>query len=229
MTEENKIQTLPLHKIIICEGKNDKIILNAYINHLFGEKNKQTDNSHFYILPKVGGKSKIEAALKTLPNYHNFKKVKVIIIVRDKDENNAEKSVQNIFERNGYAVPNKQCTLTEKGSEKYPDIRTGYAIFPFFDETNGAIESFLLNTIKDKGNVYNISENAVKEVKEKCGEFKNSNLENKIRLHTYLSLNEKYVESNIGVAANKGAFDFDSPLLAPLKELFTAAENICSA
>jgi hypothetical protein len=201
----NKI-SLHYPNLIATEGVDAKYFLIHYLTFLINE-NSISDN--LFQVEDYGGITDLPLFLAQFDN-SQLKNLKNIIIIRDAETNakGAKQSVFNSLKNLDVEIPS-HCLL-----------------FPAFDEnTNGTLENLCLNILSNtnREDFLEISNSAVSS----ADKVKKLSRIHKNKLHTYLSLQDKYVGLKIGESAKSGAFDFNAPELTPLKELLQklSAEN----
>ena len=217
--KEDKIERPHL---IICEGLDAKLYMIWFLEALIRDS---IIKDKMFQAMDAGGITNLPIFIKTLPNLPNFDDiVKSIIIVRDSENNfkGANQSVQALLRKGGFAVPVEPCVVA-RPDENDRNIKTGYALFPKLDadSTNGTLEDLCLNTLIDqnKDMLMGIVEKAIESHSERFDKFKRPH---KNKLHTFLSLTDKFVGLKIGESAKINAFDFQSEDVRPLKELLCA-------
>jgi hypothetical protein len=171
------------------------------------------------------------------PKFFNFLTVaskinsflKTIIVVRDaeSDYNAAKDSITAFLKNNNFAVPSEPCKLVKPKKGEH-NIAIGFALFPSFTLSDpGTLEDLCLNTLKDRNSeqLLHVVDRALCDAKIilNIGTFKRYH---KNRLHTYLSLTDKFVTKNLGIASEAGAFNFSSKLLQPFKDMMLEIINI---
>jgi len=210
--------TIERPNLIICEGKDDKTLLEKIIKNIGQEE--------YFQVQDVDGVNKITAAIKTIRYSPNFETLKSITIIRDSDNNavSASLSVQGTFKNSGFPVPNKPCSIAISDESEKHRIKTAYTLFPGFnDVVNGTLEDLclsILNNIDEK--TLDISKEAIEKTINEVGKFKR---ESKNRLYTYLSLTDDYVETRLSLAIEKGVLDINASELEPIKRLLVDIVN----
>ena len=203
--------------LIICEGRDAQNYLIFFLKPLIKDDKRYED---FQVLD-AGGNDDLPQFIKTLSILSGFSMVKSVTVVRDSERNSrgASESIQTLLKNNGFAAPSKPCEVVYPSGTKH-DVKVGYALFPKFnsDNANGTLEDLCLSTLnptEDKeGKLLKAADNAVKQVGELQRPHKN-------RLHTYLSLTDKFVGLKIGESAKANAFDFSAAQVNPLKILLS--------
>jgi len=223
MAERNeKEDKIERPHLIICEGLDAKLYMIWFLEALIRDS---IIKDKMFQAMDAGGITNLPIFIKTLPNLPNFDDiVKSITIVRDSENNSkgASQSVQVLLRKGGFAVPVAPC-IVARPDENDRNIKTGYALFPKLDtdSTNGTLEDLCLNTLtnRNKGMLMGIVEKAIESHSKQVDKFKRPH---KNRLHTFLSLTDKFVGLKIGESAKLNAFDFQSDDVKPLKEFLCA-------
>ena len=212
-------ESIKAENIILCEGADDKAFLTCYINHIM---NEQT-NKQFQVL-SFDGKRALSEYMRNLHLMTGFAHVKSIIILRDADfdNENSEKSITNALKRAGYATPDKLCEIAEPKDNDRPQ-RTAYCLFPsILTSKSGTLEDLCLEILRNPNDIrmYTVQKSidAIQLESEKYSELRLVH-HSKNKLHSYFSLTNDYVGCKIGNAAERKAFDFESPKLEPLRNL----------
>lgn len=148
--------------------------------------------------------------------------IKSVCIVRNAETNflNSCASIRGSLQNCSFPVPNHAWTVkTDAG------FSVSYVLFPGSkdssgDYENGTLEDLCLMSLKDPS----VEEKLVN-IDSFLGECeKNFNLSyprlHKTRLHEYLVMHDKYVDSKIGEAARAGAFNFEYEVIANIKSIF---------
>ena len=107
------------------------------------------------------------------------------------------------------------------------EIKVAFTLLPSCSNkpVEGALEDLCWLILKDENaqEMRHDVQDFVVSIRDKYKSIKSH--EHKSRLHTYFSVNEKYISLKIGEAATAGAFDWGSENLLPLKELIEAGFN----
>ena len=205
--------------LILCEGMDTEKFLISYLNskELQYDTRFRNDIQTF----DFNGINELAAHISSLKNMEHFEEVTHLLVLRDAetDVNKAVRMVQKAFRQNGLPVP-------ENNNEwKYIQNSpcTAFTLLPACSKEpeTGALEDLCWKLL-----VHNrLSEfctdvqDFVNLAKEKYNSI--SAHEHKSRLHTFFSVNEKYISLKIGEAAKAGAFDWSSHWLVPLRELIS--------
>lgn len=200
--------------IILCEGTDDQ----RFLFWLLKEKNfKGDDQTPYFQILTTKGKDKLIDKLKSLPGQDGFdsaeNKVKSIAVIFDAD-NDAAKSAGKImraFEIAGFAAPKKPGLRFQDAKADYPDVATGFMLFPRLDDkpVSGMLESLCMDilAIDAMPCVRCCVDTAIRDMGTSFAR------PDKNRLHAMLSLTDKHVGQTIGQAAAAGSFrpQFRSP------------------
>ena len=200
--------------LIICEGA-DAYYFIIWLLDFFIKSDSSFDVFCAY---NFGGISELKQYLDILAKTDGFNKiVRSLCVIRDaeKDAAAACQSIQGVFRDLGFAVPQKPCSRTAEGSKKYPNIPTGFILFPSCDATprNGTLEDLCLEILAKEGaaSVLSDAETALEPYKAQLSR------PHKNLLHTYFSLTDEFVSLKIGEAAQSRAFCLDGPKINSLK------------
>lgn len=204
--------------IILCEGKDTEQFIISYLN----SKNLKKDKRFSTLIQTFdfGGITQLSDFIGNLRNMDGFENVNSVMIIRDaeKDPDNAAKMIRKALKENQLPVPkggNCWSTLDEN------EIRTSFTLMPTCNQpyTKGTLEDLCWEILKDEQVVE--LKNEAKEFVSRIKQTYNSitSHEHKARLHTYFSINERFVTMKVGEAVRAGAFDLENERLGPLKEL----------
>lgn len=210
------------HKhLILCEGIDEWKFLVRYLNSPALEENpffsKDIDVFDF------GGNEQLSGYLAALKGIQGYSDVVSILVIRDAelDVQKAVRQVQSAFRTNGLDVPAAQGQWTE-GVPK-----TCFLLFPAFgtEERPGTLEDLCL-TILDNA----AAETPLEEIDTFIEHLRENRKKpfshpHKARLHTYFSVNNKFVSMKVGEAADAGAFNWFHPNLNPLKDCLSKMEG----
>jgi len=206
--------------LIFCEGLDTMRYMMYFLEHLI-EGNEQFDT---FQAIDVGGNEKFPEFIKMLPDIPKFSMAKSITIARDSEENSksASQSVQACLKNGGFSVPDAPGKVAYPVGNEHK-VKVGYFLFPKNDpeDTSGRLEDLCLNTLAspDKDKILAIADYAIESVEKQTGKLKRPH---KNRLHTYLSLTDKFIGMKLGEAASAKAFDFSSNETKALEELLSA-------
>ena len=219
--EENK-RPLSVNEpnLILCEGKDDEQFIIYYLRHLI---NKEEIDSCF-LAREFGGKSKLNETLSALKNDPNYQYLKSLIIVRDADTNytSAIQSVTKSLLDTGFPVPSKPNQIQiGKPSDSAQDVKVSFSLSPTLSENaeNGTLEDLFLGSLRkeDANQTLEYIQCFMEYLEGKGRNF--GSHRNKSKLHTYFSLEKKFVSSKVGEAAKYGAFNFDCEAMNSFKFL----------
>jgi hypothetical protein len=213
--EKDKIYQETPH-LILCEGADAYFFLIWLLDFL---KNHNPAFSVFQVYD-FGGITQLGLYLRSIAKTDDFKKiVRSLCVIRDAETNaNATcHSIQTSLQNNGFAVPQGPFSPTPDGSGAYPNIRTGFVLFPDCNATpqKGTLEDLCLRILADKGAgaVLADADAALKPYQAQLPR------PHKNRLHTYFSLTDKFVALKIGEAAKSQAFCYDAQEIVNLKSI----------
>lgn len=203
------LDLLPIRakKILGVEGKDEKSFFTALLKHL-----KISD----YQIEPVGGKDqfpkKFPALLKTSGFFAPDESPLVthVAIVRDKNEDEAFKSISNIVATAGLKPPTKHSTFSD-GNPK-----VGIFIMPGHKVKGTMLEDLCLKTVENHPAMKCVNEFA------SCAsalETKPKNI-SKAKAQTFLAAQPEIVNS-VGLGAQKNYWDFESPALDELKQFLS--------
>lgn len=206
--------------LLLCEGRDEKEFLIAYLNNYLISLNKEFDNIQII---DFKGINQLTKKLRALAATENFDIVKGIAVIRDA-ETNASGAQQSII-----------GSLSNCGISGDLISSNPYYLFPYKDINgiwqNGTLEDLCIDIVAD--NVYNevsackllpCCNTFLETIKNlRGGEFprKHKNL-----LHTYFSATNKFVDLKIGEAAKSGAFNWQHQKLNELKEFLLTLANM---
>jgi hypothetical protein len=210
--EKYKIDPETPH-LIFCEGKDEYFFLIRLLDYL---KLKELAFADF-CLYDFGGINELKINLRNIVKTDGFKEnVQSLCILRDAETNatSACQSITAAFRDCGFAVPTGPCSRADGGCA-YPQIATGFALFPDFDDKpkSGTLEDLCLRILakSDSKDVLAHADTTLELYKKHLPQL------HKNRLHTYFSLTKEFVSLKIGEAAKANAFRWDSPEINSLK------------
>jgi hypothetical protein len=199
--------------LIFCEGKDEYFFLIWLLDYL---KPKEPAFTNFRVYD-FGGINELKLNLSNIAKTEGFKKnVKSLCILRDAETNAAGacQSIKAAFADCNFSVPAGPCSRAD-GSDTYPHIATGFALFPDFADKpkNGTLEDLCLRILakNDSKDVLAHVDAALTPYKKHLPQL------HKNRLHTYFSLTKEFVSLKIGEAAKDKAFRYDVPEIDSLK------------
>ncbi|MFN8259269.1 MAG: DUF3226 domain-containing protein [Bacteroidales bacterium] len=184
-------------RLICVEGKDEINFFNALLKYL------SIDNVQII---DFEGKDKFKNKIPALVNMQGFDTVETIALIRDADENppvSAFESLVSILRNSGLKPP----TSNQSFSNGKPKI--GIFILPGNSQT-GALEDLCLNSIYSTDHFKCI---------EQYFNCLNANLNHlsKAKVLCYLAGKEPFSNA-LGIAAQKGHWDFSNHSFDPLKE-----------
>jgi 5S rRNA maturation endonuclease (ribonuclease M5) len=192
-------------KVILVEGQRDKNFFDAFIKYLRIEDMQ---------VISIEGKDKLNRKLKAFKTYN----IKCLGIVRDADEDakSAFQSVCSALKNAGFPIPKRPLELMGYN----PSVIT--LIIPLNDE--GCLETLCFEAYDD-----NSLKNCIDEyfncLKNNGIEFLKKCKEDKAKLQVLLAAEEP--EIDVGIAAIKGLFNFDSKEYEPIREFLNIIKD-CS-
>lgn len=205
-----------IHKkhLILCEGKDEWKFLVRYLNSPALQENPFFSNDIEVF--NFGGNENLSNYLNAFKGIEGYSDAESLLVIRDAelDAQKAARQVQNALRTNGLDVPDVQGQWTN-GIPK-----TCFLLFPALDteECPGTLEDLCL-TILDE----TVSETPLEEIdtfvehleQERGQTFSHRH---KTRIHTYFSVNNRFVSMKVGESSDAGAFDWSHPNLDPLKD-----------
>lgn len=193
-------------KLLLVEGLDEVNFFIAFCKHI--------DSSDLQII-ETGGKEKLKLELPALLLAPGFEQVQSLGIVQDAD-NSLEGTVariKSLLAQLNLPVPKGHADFKEVKKKK-----TGIYIMPG-NRDNGMLENLVLDTVNDHP-VLKESDKYIEILRTNLSQDEGPKFprnEHKARLLAYLSGMEKTV-SSLGLAAQKGYFNFDSEHLDELKQ-----------
>jgi len=194
-------------KVLAVEGLDEENFFDSLLKHM---------NITDFDIHKVGGKNqfpkKLPALLKT-PGFFapdESPLVTYLGIVRDKDEDEAFKSISKIIATLGLKPPTKQSTFSD-GTPK-----VGIFIMPGNKVEGTMLEDLCLKSVENHPAMKCVNEFA------SCVsamEPKPKNI-SKAKAQTFLAAQPE-IANSVGVGAQKGYWDFESPALDELKQFLS--------
>lgn len=209
--------------LILCEGIDVENVMCCYLNSAV-----LADDAHFsndIQTFNFGGVEDLPVYMQNLTKMDGYDLVRRIMVLRDAETNvqKAISMVQRAFRINGLPVPGS-VHCWEKGYDSHgQSISTAFSLLPTCDSnpTEGALEDLCWEILKDQ-HARKMREDVqgfIEDIKHKYGTV--STHEHKSRLHTYFSVNERFISLKIGEAAAAGAFEWNSEKLKELKKLIS--------
>lgn len=180
--------------LIIVEGKDEVLFLNAFAKHL-GLKN--------ILFLDIGGKTTLKDNLETLPEIQGYEHVVSLGVVRDADNDpqNAFESVCGALKSNHYTVPDKPAVLIGNKPKIAVLILPG-------ENKPGMLEDVCLEALKN--------DPAIACVDDYFQCLKNNGIEppqnmSKARIHAFLASRPK-PDLRLGESAGKESYwNYDDP------------------
>ncbi len=203
---EQPLISIEGEKLLFVEGKDEVNFFDA----LF----KALEISEIQIIPS-GGKQKFKEkfrAFKEIPDFVDQVKALAVMHDADTDAKAAFQSICHVLEKNQLPVPEQAESFSVSGTPK-----TGAYIIPG-GGAQGNLEALLLSTVQPESLLKCIDrymDCAEKACLESGGKYKPPKNEHKARCRAFLSVMEKDI-STLGVAAQKGYWDWQSEKLQPL-------------
>lgn len=198
--ENKKRFIIEKEKVLLVEGKDEVQFLTA----LFNVKNIQNVQ-----VIDTGGRDKFKKDFLTLKNTPGFNKVTSLGIIQDADDNAQDRfdSICSTLEKCSLPAPDQMASFTSETP------KVGIFILPDC-QSEGMLESLCLSTIKSKNKVLKCIDDFIQ-----CLEQKPKNID-KARCRAFLSAMQEDTPS-LGVAAQKGYWNFDSDKLKPLLDFLS--------
>lgn len=196
MEKESILDEIKNPKLFVVEGINDCQFFIKLLDHICIKG--------FHVRP-VEGKDKFKRKISALATTTGFPKLTHLAIIRDKEEDNAFQSVQNILKEIG--IPN---IPQQNGEVIHGKLTVGVFILPGNIEGK-MLEDLCLKIVESEPSMKCVNEFA------KCvlSLGKPPKNPSKAKLLAYLASQQEPVNT-IGIAAEKGYWDFDSPALSEL-------------
>jgi len=190
-------------KVIFVEGNDDKNFFDILL--------KKQNMLNVSVLP-INGKDQFNKVLPDIKELPNFTEVTHLAIVRDKDQDDAFKSIINIFHKKmGFSLENLPA---ENGKFAKGKPKIGVFIMPGNSIDGCMLEDLCLKTIENHPAIGCVNDFV------SCLQRTDNppNLKNisKIKTQAFLAAQEEVVNS-LGRGAQKDYWDLDSPCLEELK------------
>jgi len=201
--------------LILCEGKDTfKFIINFLESDaLKYDIRFANDIQALYF----EGINNLRNFISIIKNMENYDKVNRILILRDAetDAKSAIQMIQSDLKKAGLPVPS-DCNTWIIGDD---NLGIAFTLMPTCssEPTQGALEDLCWEILKGDPKMKDDVKNFVEQIKRTYNSL--GTHEHKSRLHSFLSVNDKYISLKIGQAASAGAFDWNSKYLAPLKSI----------
>jgi hypothetical protein len=211
--EKDKIYPETPH-LILCEGVDAHRFFIWLLEFLI--KSEQIFEK--FKVYDFGGICELRKYLENLSKTEDFKKiVRSLCIIRDaeKDATGACQSIEKALQDCGFANSASPYVKASDPLSKYPQIATGFILFPSCSKTleNGTLEDLCLKILA-KDNAKSILQNAEKALEPYLTQLQHPH---KNHLHTYFSMTNEFVSLKIGEAAKANAFRWNSPEINSLK------------
>jgi hypothetical protein len=190
-------------KLLAVEGKDELNFFDKLFEHM-GLKD-------IVDLREVKGKHKFKDKMPSLKNTPGFHDLDAIAIIRDADENseNTFISVQGVLKQNDLQPPEKPGEFSN-GTPK-----VGVFIMPD-NKNSGMLETLCLSTVQEKEEM-----ECVDRFIDCANELENPPKEkDKAKTQAFLALMPE-VPDHVGIGAQQGVWNFDSPVLEPLKKFLS--------
>lgn len=198
---EDQLSVIEKNKILLVEGKDEV----AFFKALFKKKNREDIQ-----VKSTDGRNKFKNDFKTLKNTPGFEKVTSLAIIQDADNDPkaAFDSICSTLKNHGLSLPGKIGLFTESTP------KVGVFIIPD-GKSEGMLESLCLSTVEST------RKETLECVKEfiTCIELK---LKDKKPTNLYKASHRAFLAAmeddtpSLGIAAQKGYWNFDSDKLKPL-------------
>lgn len=222
MPRKKDENTIHKNHLILCEGMDEKKFLIRYLNSSALEETPffSEDIEVF----NFGGNENLSNYLTALKGISGYSEVVSLLVIRDAelDAQKAVRQIQSALRANGLAVPDTQGQWTKS----IP--KTCFLLFPALgtEERPGTLEDLCVTILDDASTETPLEEIDVfvKHLEQDRGQTFSHR--HKTRLHTYFSVNNKFVSMKVGEAADAGAFNWSHPNLAPLKDCINNMEDV---
>ena len=207
--------------IILCEGLDAQNFLIQFLNSKDLSNDSRFGNS-IQVLD-FGGINALSGFLSNLINMEGYENVSHIFVLRDAetDSDSAVRMIKRALSNNNLPIPD-ECNSWCGETGDVPKV--AFTLLPACSNkpVAGALEDLCWLILKDK-NAHEMRCDVQKFVTDIRTKYKSiKSHEHKSRLHTYFSINEKFISLKIGEAAAAGAFDWSSEKLVPLKKIIKA-------
>lgn len=219
--KEKKPSIIHKKHLILCEGMDEWKFLARYLNSPALQENPFF-SENIEVLD-FGGNEELSAYLSALKGIQGYSDIVSLLVIRDAelDAQRAARDVQNALRTNGLHVPDAQGQWTE-GTPK-----ACFLLFPALGtiECSGTLEDLCLTILDDTA-----AETPLEEIDSFVEHLEQDREQifshrHKTRLHTYFSVNNKFVSMKVGEAADAGAFNWSHPNLDPLKDCLSKMEG----
>jgi hypothetical protein len=194
-------------RVLAVEGEDEKNFFSVLLSHV--------GISGFQI-EVVGGKNQFPKkfpALLKMPGFFNADEspfVTHLMIVRDRDEDQAFESIAGIVRKEGLAPPNGHARFSQA------NLKVGIFIMPGDTVKGTMLEDLCLKTVENDPAMKCVNEfvSCVSTLKPKPKNM------SKAKAQTFLAAQPDIVNS-VGVGAQKKVWDFDSSALDELKQFLS--------
>jgi hypothetical protein len=194
-------------KVLAVEGQDEKNFLDKLLKYL-GFNDFQIED--------VGGKDNFPDKFPNLLKTSGFSHadgsplVTHLVIIRDKEDDNAFESISNIVVKAGLKPPNKHSTFSDSNP------KVGIFIMPGAEVQGTMLEDLCLKTVENQPAMKCVNEFV------SCASALDTKPKNlsKAKAQTFLAAQPEIVNS-VGVGAQKGYWDFESPALDELKQFLS--------
>lgn len=202
--------------LLLCEGKDAERFLINYLESDTLAKDQRFSNE-IQVLD-FGGNENLSNFLMSLKNMDKFDQVTSLAIIRDaeKDYTRACQEVCGSLKKCGFVSP-ESCGSWIRNVN---GLNVGYLLFPL-DNNAGTLEDLCLRILseKDYKDILSSIDRFLSLMESSYG--RSYRRKHKNTLHTYLSSSDDYVTMPLGLAASKGAFNWDSGEIEPLKNFLS--------
>lgn len=208
--------------VIVCEGKDDKDFLSAYLKYL--AENYAVQNECYNIWT-VGGLDNMKKEMRNYKRYANYDDMKAFLFIcdADRDADAASRSLTDHIQRTWKILLNRYGDFQEDDD----GIKVGFYIMPGVDDAgqlrDGALEDLCLDLLNMKKEPIKTSElmECVNHHIDMVEEKRHCPLKRKHKNRLYLAFSstDSFLNANFGEAAKWGAFDFSSEKLSRLKDM----------
>ncbi len=212
--------------LILCEGRDVENFMICYLESDALSYDSRFNNDIQTL--NFNGIDNLEAFIGTIIRMDGFDLVHKMLVLRDAetDVDKAIKNIQNAFRVNGLLVPEQPHMWKREPDSDKP--ATAFTLLPRCNANPipGALEDLCWDILKDEhaSEMRNDVLRFISDIKKNYGTV--STHEHKSRLHTYFSVNEKYISLKVGEAAKAGAFAWDHEKLNGLRDIMQEGLDI---
>jgi len=207
----NKKIELKRNKVILVEG------IDAYFFCIWALEAYKVEDVQVI---DFGGNEQLNEFLVLFKNFlPGSENVEKLLILRDAetDAKAAQDKVKSDLRHSGYHVPPVPFTFSGNGPQ------LAYGLFPGIEDANGLIngtlEDLCLETLEQEPLLPHI-DSLISFLKEE-GQI-NLRHPHKTRLHSYFSLEDRFVGMKLGEAAKANAFNWNHPAMSNLNKVLVA-------